>query len=520
MMQSMKVTAVNKSTETFLYNPIMQKNAEFKMLLAFPGCEAFALSSLGYLWMFKTIDEISDVNIQRIYSDSENLVNISNIDLVGYSFTFDTDFLEIFKMFEKYNIPFKSSERASEFPLIFAGGPVVTANPEPYSQIFDFFVIGDGEDVNLQVVNLCKCCSGKSKEDILRELANVEGIYVPRFSNRVKKLTKRLETTIYTPILSEKAFFANTFIIEIARGCANRCGFCLASYLNLPLRFMPYEDIIKDIELGLSYTNKIALLGAQLSAHPQFEKICEYVYEKIQNGNKIEMSVSSLRVDAITPKILKTLTAAGQKNITLAIEAGSERLRRVINKNLREEQIMSAVETAVNAGLKGFKFYGMLGLPTETQEDLDEMVLLAKKIKQKYKGFDISFGFSTFVPKPHTPFERFGREDTKSLELKADYVKRELHKIGVSSSVSSAKWDYWQAVLSRGDNSFTDFLIDIYKLGGKLGAFKASAEKHGIDADYYALENYPEDKELPWDFIDIKLGKEFLKTECQRLISL
>lgn len=511
---------MNKSAEIFLYNPVIQKNADFNMLLAFPGCEAFALSSLGYLWMFKTIDEIPDVNIQRIYSDSENLVNISNIDLIGYSFTFDTDFLEIFKMFEKYNIPFKSSERDGGYPLIFAGGPVVTANPEPYSKIFDFFVIGDGEDVNLQVVNICKNNRDKSKKHVLTELSKLEGIYVPGISKCVKKLTKRLETTIYTPILSEKAFFPNTFIIEIARGCANRCGFCLASYLNLPLRFMPYEDIIKDIELGLSHTNKIALLGAQLSAHPQFEKICEYIYKKIKSGHKIEMSVSSLRVDAITPEILKTLTEAGQKNITLAIEAGSERLRRVINKNLKEEQILSAVEIAVNAGLKGFKFYGMLGLPTETPQDLDEMILLAKKIKQKYKGFDISFGFSTFVPKPHTPFERFGREDTKSLEKKADYIKRELHKIGVTASVSSAKWDYWQAVLSRGDSSFTDFLIDIYKQGGKLGAFKASAKKHGIDADYFALEDYPQDKELPWDFIDIKPGKEFLKTECSRLVNL
>ncbi len=509
------------SNETFLYKPLKQKNAAYNMWLAFPGCEAFAMSSLGYLWMFKTIDEIEDVNIERIYSDTvQTHINPSEVKLLGFSFCFDTDFLEIFKMLDKYGIPLKSAQRGEEHPVIFAGGPVVTANPKPYSAFFDFFVIGDGEDLNLKIVSLCKEFKDKSKKEILERLAQIEGIYVPEFSkNKVKKITKRLENSIYTPILSEKAFFQNTFIIEVARGCANRCGFCLASYLNLPLRFMPYEDILKDIELGLSHTNKIALLGAQLSAHPQFDKICEYIYNKIENGQKIEMSVSSLRVDSITPEILKTLTAAGQKNITLAIEAGSERLRKIINKNLTENQIMNAVEIAVNAGLKGFKFYGMLGLPCETQKDIDEMITLAKKIKQQYKGFDISFGFSTFVPKPNTPFQWFGRESTKSLEAKSDYIKRELHKIGVSSSVSSAKWDYWQAVLSRGDESFSDFLIETYKNGGKLGAFKSAAKKFNINTDYYALETYCLEKELPWDFIEIKPGKEFLIHENKRLRS-
>lgn len=513
---------MNKSPETYLYNHINSKNADFNMQMIFAGCEAFALSSLGFLWMFKTIDELEDVNIERVYSDTQKtFYSVDELSLIGFSFSFDTDFLEVFKIFEKYNIPFKSADRDDNYPLIFAGGPVVTANPEPYSEIFDFFIIGDGEGLNIKTVSICKDNKAKSKKEILKLLAKIEGIYVPSLNQvSVKKVTKRLDKTIYTPILSKKAFFPDTFIIEVARGCANRCGFCLASYLNLPLRFMPYEDIIKDIELGLSYTNKIALLGAQLSAHPQFEKICDYIYEKIQNGHEIHMSVSSLRVDAITPDILKTLKAAGQKNITLAVEAGSERLRRVINKNLTEEQIMQAVETAVQVGLKGFKFYGMLGLPTETQEDLDEMIALAGRIKQKYKGFDISFGFSTFVPKPHTPFQWFGREDTKSLEKKSDYIKRGLHKIGVTCSVSSAKWDYWQAVLSRGDNTFTDFLIDVYKNGGKLGAFKSAAKKFHINTDYYALENYPCEQKLPWDIIEMNPGKEFLIKENKRLLNI
>ncbi len=509
-----------KTHDIYLYKSDRHKDTDFNMWLAFPGPESFALSSLGFLWMFKNIDEADNVNVEYVCTDTPMpQYRVDELSLIGFSFTFDTDFLTIFSMLEKNNIPLRASERGDDFPLIFAGGPVVSANPAPYSDFFDFFVIGDGEDINLQVVNICKANKDKSKTEVLTMLDKLEGLYIPSLNQKkVKKLTKKLEECIYTPIISDRAFFKNTFILEVARGCANRCGFCLASYLNLPLRFMHYEDVIKTIELGLEHTDKIALLGAQLSAHPQFNKICEHIYEKVKEGRNIEMSVSSLRVDAITPEILKTLVATGQKNITLAIEAGSERLRKVINKHLEEPQIMRAVEIAVNAGLKGFKFYGMIGLPTETQEDIDEMIALAKRIKEKYKGFNISFGFSTFVPKPNTPFQWYGREGTASLEQKAAYLKKEMHKLGIDISVSSAKWDYWQAVLSRGDNTFGDFLIEVYRNGGKLGAFKSAAKKYNINADYYALENYPYNKELPWDFIDIRPGKEFLIEESKRLV--
>ena len=445
------------NSETYLYSPKVSQDADYNVWMAYPGCEAFAMSSLGYLWLFKQLDEQEDIIAERVYSDSNKSdFDARNVDLIGFSFSFDTDFLEILKILEKFNIPFKSADRDSSYPLLYAGGPVVTANPEPYAEIIDFFILGDGEDVNLQAVRICKDNRDLTKAEI-------------------------------------------------------------ASYLNLPFRFLPYEKIIEAIDLGLEHTNKIALLGAQLSAHPKFKEICNYVYQKIKSGQEIEMSVSSLRVDTITPEILETLKAAGQKNCTLAIEAGSERLRKVINKNLTEEQIFKAIDVAVSAGLKGFKFYGMLGLPTETQEDLDEMISLAKKIKQKYKGFDISFGFSTFVPKPHSPFQWFGREDNKTLEKKENFIKKEMHKIGVTATVSSAKWDYWQAVLSRGDRNLTDFLIKVYENGGKLGAFKSAAKELKIDTDYYALKTYSHDDELPWNFIDVPPHKDFLKEECQKL---
>lgn len=507
------------NNEKYLYNRINSKNTDFVMWMGFPGIYSFSMSSLGYLWMFKSLDEIDGVNIERICSDTENTqYNISEVKVFGFSFSFDMDFLTIFSMLEKYNLPLKAQDR-DKFPLIFAGGPVVSANPEPYTEFFDFFIIGDGEDVNLKVIDICKSNQDKPKEKILELLSELEGVYVPTHARKVKKLTKKLSECIYTPVLSNNAFFKETFILEMSRGCANRCGFCLASYLNLPLRCVPYEKLIDTINLGLEYTNKIALLGAQISAHPHFHDVCKYIYDKIQNGEKIEMSVSSLRVDAITPDVVKTLVAAGKKNSTLAIEAGSDRLRKVINKNLTEHQIFEAVKIARDNGLKGLKFYGMIGLPTETQEDLEEIINLAKKLKKENKGFDISFGFSSFVPKPNTPFQWCGRENTKLLEDKSIFLKKELHKLGITAHISSVKWDYWQAVLSRGDESLNEFILKAYQYGGKLGAFKKAAKELNINTDSFATENYSFSKQLPWDFIDIKPGKDFLIQENQRLIS-
>ena len=512
-------------SEKFLYDTLKNKNTDFNVWMAFPGIYSFSMSSLGYLWICKNIDLLEDVNLERICSDTKKTkFMIKDVNLIGFSFSFDLDFLNIFKILDKYKIPLKSIDRNESHPLIFGGGPVLTSNPEPFSEFFDFIIIGDGEDTNLESVEICKNNKNKSKKEVLKELSLLEGIYVPSLNqNKVKKISCELSQCISTPILSEKSFFKNTFIIEIARGCSNRCGFCLASYLNLPNRFVDYEQILECIDLGLQHTDKIALLGALISAHPRFDCICNYIYEKVQENPNVELSVSSLRADAISPNAVKTLVACGQKNVTIAIEAGSDRLRKVINKNLTESQILETVKIAAENGLKGLKIYAMIGLPTETQEDLKEMTVLVKKIKQLHKGFGISFSFSTFVPKPHTPFQWCAREDIKSLEKKQNYLKKEFHKLGVKANFSSPKWDYYQALLSRGGKELNKYILRVYELGGNLGAFKTAykeiAKQEGLsNSDFYVLREYDLTEPLPWDFIDVAPGKEFLKKEYNRLL--
>lgn len=505
-------------SEIYLYEPKNNKNADYNVFMAFPECESFSLSSLGYMWLSKILEEDEEFNAERISTDTNKTrINPKEIDAIGFSISFDMDFINVFSILEKYGIPLKSSDRENG-PIVFAGGPVMTDNPEPYREFFDYIVIGDGDTLNLEALKICKQNKHKPKKEILEALAKLDGVYVPKFSSFVKKCTSGLSDCIYTPIITDKSFFSNTFIIEVSRGCYNRCGFCVASYLNLPVRFVEYETIIEKIELGLKYTNKIALLGALISSHPRFNDICEYIYTRIQNGENIEMSVSSLRADAITPNVIKTLVAAGQKHSTIAIEGASERLRSVVNKNLTEEQIFNAVRIMRENGLNGVKIYSMLGIPTETQEDIDEFVRLGRELKKQNKGFDITFSFSTFVSKPHTPFQWCGKEGIKSLEKKQKYLTKEFSKIGVKSKFSSPKWDYYQGVLSRGDSSLTDFLIDVYKEGGKLGAYKSAAKKYGIDTDKLAEGNIDINEKLPWNFIQINPYKEFLQKEYIRLL--
>ncbi len=507
--------------EKFLYKRNPKKNADYNIWMAFPGCYSFALSSLGYLHIFRLMDEMEEVNVERVYSDSTKTeIQFKDVNAIAFSSSFDLDFMSIFPMFDKYKIPYKTSDRDKNMPIIFCGGPVVTANPIPYKDFFDFMIIGDGEQLNTNVVTILADNKDKPKDEILKLLAKLNGVYVPTLNQeKIVKNSCKIENCVYTPILSDDAFFKDMFIIEISRGCANCCGFCMASYLNLPVRFAPYENIIEAIDLGLQYTNKIALLGAQVSIHPKFKQICEYIAQKVQKNPEIEMSISSLRVDAVDDAMIKTLVSAHQKHVTIAIEAGSERLRKVINKNITEEQIKHTVETARLNGLKGVKIYAMIGIPTETQEDLNEMVRVAKELKQANKGFDISFAFSSFIPKPHTPLQWCGRFSTKELEKRQNFLQKEFHKIGVKTSFSSIKWDYWQTVLSRGDDKISDFIIDVYKNGSKLGAFKKAA-KDKFNPDDYALRDFNLNEALSWDIIDLPPSKEVLIERHKKLLNL
>lgn len=526
--------------EKFLYQHTIKEDTDFNIWTTFPGIYNFGMSSLGYMSIFKTLDLQDNYFVERIFADTDphnTQLSTNEVDIMSFSMSFEIDFLTIFKIMEKFNIPLKSKDRTEEHPIIFVGGPVVTANPEPFCEFFDVVMIGDGENI----VDLMECLRTNKdlpKLERLKKLDELGIVYVPAFTEydtktkkvtkngqefEIKKICSNLPQCVTTPILTENSYFSNTYIIELVRGCPQKCGFCLASYLNLPIRFASYEQIIENIDFGLQHTNKIAFLGALISSHPRFDDICKYIYDKIQNGENIELSVSSLRADSISPQVVQTLVAAGQKHTTIAIEAGSDRLRKIINKNLTEEQIFETVKIAKENGLKGLKIYAMIGLPTETQKDIKEMVELAKKLKKEFKGFDLTFSFASFVPKAHTPFEFCEREDTKKLEKKYEYIKKQFHSLGIKARCSSVKWDYIQALFSRGDRRLNEYAERVYHDVGNLGSFKQiykemKKQKLLPDGDYFARREISFEETNPWDFIKTFTAKEDLIKENKRLL--
>ncbi len=498
--------------EKFLYERLQNKTPKINTWFAFPAIESFAMSSLGFLSIFKQLDLMEDVFVERVYADTKTTVaTVSELDVIGFSNSFEIDILTILKMFQKFEIPPLARDRGEGYPLIFGGGPVLSANPIPFEDFYDFISIGDAKITLDLVFKTLVQKKDETKEAKLKALSEIEGIWVPKFGKEkpVKKMSDELSEPVYTPILSDKSYFKDTFIIEIERGCPKTCNFCLASWLNLPVRYVPLEKILKAIDLGLENTNKIALLGAYVAGHPQFNEILKYIREK-NKISPVELTLSSLRADLAEKEVIETLVECGQRSVTIAIEAGSERLRRVINKDLTDEQILKTVENARNYGLKGLKIYAMIGLPTETEEDILALINLIKRIREANKGFELSISVATFIPKAHTPFQWCKKAPSKDLEKKLTILKNKISPMGVTLRPSSVDWDLIQSILSRASFSLSSYLLKVIENGGNLGAFKQTWRKMSKSGDlpeleFYAQNPVPEnpDEALPWEFIHV-----------------
>lgn len=553
-------------------------NTKIHAALIYPDLYELGMANFGTKILYQIINNHPDFLCDRAYApmkDMEELLRnsktllwgwesfkpLDNFDLLGFSLSYELSYTNVLNILELSKIQVHSNERKEIFPLIFAGGPA-TFNPEPMADFIDFFIIGDGEEIIIEILNLIKDFKEgqgeQIKENLLYKLAQIPGIYVPRFyepnlnenylPKRIidkvpEKITKRVvslgdynqPTSGPIPYLSS---VQDRQVLEIRRGCDRGCRFCQPGYVYLPVRERAPDDLVRLSTEALKNTgyDEYSLLSLSASDYTQLHDLAT----KLNNchaKNGASLSMPSQRADRFDMKIANELNTIRKSGITLAPEAGTERLREVINKGLKEIDIKNAIENVYDAGFRHVKLYFMIGLPTETLADLDGIIELLNwaynlsKIKNK-KPLGITCTISTFVPKAFTPFEWFSQNSTSEFEEKINYLKQKVraNKLRtVKLNCTDPKIALLEAVMSRGDRRMSKLIHNAFKKGAKFDAWDEclnidrwleAAKETEIDLHYEATKTREIGSINPWDVIDTGLLNKFLIEEYKKALSV
>lgn len=470
--------------------------------------------------------------MSRLFTDAQEPLP-RHPELLGFSFSWELDYGHILDLLEQLQIPLHGSERDDNDPLVFGGGPVLTANPEPFAAWFDLVLLGDGEAVLEPLFDAYQAVREGSRAEKLLHLSQIPGIYVPslyQVDNTeptgtiatiqpqtegvppvVQKQTHRSNTLLASTVVTPEAAWENIYMVEVVRSCPEMCRFCLASYLTLPFRVADLEkSLLPAIERGLKVTNRLGLLGASVTQHPEFSDLLTHLGQP--QYADVRLSIASVRTNTVTEQLAQTLANRGTRSLTIAVESGSERLRAIVNKKLHNAEIIQAAVNAQAGGLKGLKLYGMVGIPGETPEDLDATIAMFALLKKAAPRLKFTFGCSTFVPKSHTPFQWYGVDTAAKKRLKL--LQKRLHALGVEFRPESYNWSVIQALISRGDRRLTPLLELTRHYGDTLGSYKrAFKELRGQlpPLDFYVHKTWSDSQVLPWSHLAGPLPVEMLQ---------
>ncbi|MCS6959029.1 MAG: radical SAM protein [Pseudanabaenaceae cyanobacterium SKYGB_i_bin29] len=515
------------------------------IVYAFPNTYSVGITSLGYQMIWASLATRSDVAVYRWFTDVADPLPPA-IDLWGFSFSWELDFVHILSALKQLGIPWHSQDRDISCPLVFGGGAVLTANPEPYASWFDFILLGDGEELIPEMIAAFKEVRGASRQAKLERLAQVPGIYVPQgyqvdyhdrqgklksitplssaFPPTVTKRSYRGNVLSASTVVTPHSAWENIYMVEVVRSCPEMCRFCLASYLTLPFRVASVEgSLLPAIERGFAVTNRIGLLGASITQHPEFEQVLDYI-DQPQFAD-LRLSLASVRTNTLTVRLCEILSRHDSRSVTIAIESGSERLRQIINKKLSNEEIKQAVANAQAGGLKGIKFYGMVGVPGEDMADLEATIGLLRELKKIAPQLKLTLGCSTFVPKAHTPWQWCGidRQGDKKLQ----YLQKHLAPQGIDLRPESYKDSLIQGLLSRGDRRLTPLLELVWQYSqGDVpsdGMYKRAYKDLQAQLpplDYYLHDRWQETDILPWQHLRTALSPEQLQRHYHQSQSL
>lgn len=529
------------AAERLLFEPVSPLADAVPLIFAFPNTYTVGITSLGYQTVWSTFRRHNDLSVSRLFTDSSESLP-SQPELFGFSLSWELDYAHVLDLLEQLNVPIRSSQRADHHPLIFGGGPVLSANPEPFADFFDIILMGDGEIVLDAFIDAYLEIRHQPRAVQLCRLAEVPGIYIPSLYEPVYsaadeplcsiapltpqapmpvlKQTYRGNTLCTSTVVTEHAAWANIYMVEVVRSCPELCRFCLASYGTLPFRTPSVaETLIPAIRQGLRVTDRIGLLGASVTQHPEFEALLNFFDQP--ECDRVRLSIASVRTNTVTQKLAQTLANHDTRSITIAIESGSERLRQIVNKKLDNASIYAAAAHAKAGGLNGLKLYGMVGIPGETEADLEQTLELMQGLKRQTPGLRLTLGCSTFVPKAHTPFQWFGVQPIAEKRLQT--LHKHLRKQGIEFRPESYSWSVIQALISRGDRRLSTLLERTRQYGDSLGSYRrAFKELRGQipPLEFYVHQDWPIHQVLPWSHLQGALPQTTLEKHRAEAIAL
>ncbi|MFC1979643.1 TIGR03960 family B12-binding radical SAM protein [Chloroflexota bacterium] len=543
-----------------------------RIALAYPDLYEIGMSNIALPILYDLLNSRPDVLAERVFApwrdmgaimEKEGLPLFSlesrhplkDFDIIGFSLGYELTYTNVLNMLSLAQIPILASERSSH-PLVIAGGSCAV-NPEPMADFIDFFVIGDGEEVLLELLDSFRDWKGKgaSRKQLLRQVATIPGIYVPSLyqieyhaDGSVKsivpgvteakpsierRIVAKLPPPVTKPVVPYIEVIHDRGVVEIQRGCSRGCRFCQAGMMYRPVRERPQQEVVDavgEIIANCGY-NEISLLSLSTSDYPGIDELVTTLSRRYQNHN-LTLSLPSLRMNSYSVKLVDSLPSHRKTGLTFAPEAGSERLRRILNKSTSEDEILETAAAAFARGWKSLKLYFMIGSPTETTEDIEDIIHLVDKIHQQCrqaKGItpQIRVSVSIFVPKPHTPFQWVAQDDEQLLNSKQEILKLGLRRKGTRLSWQDPEVSLLEAAFSRGDRRLGKVIHRAWQLGCTFdawgehfnyGSWLQAFDEVGLEPGFYAHRERPLDELLPWAHIDTGVTTAFLKREYKRAI--